>query len=169
MLKTLVKTCLIGLLPVMAMAQNANDLSVDKIGPDVEFVEADTLPFDNRAGGMVSYISSQTNVSSVGGTGGGVLRDLNAMKILVFSTQPGERITFNMKSDDSKVMMAVYPDEKVTKLKAAFMKSNMSPASARAKKLIFTNTSKEPYDVSVVLYGTHGYKYHLTWERKPKK
>ena len=169
MLNVLIKACLVGLLPIMAMAQNANDLSVEKIGTDVEFVEGETLPFDNRAGGMVSYISSQMTVSSVGGSGGGVLRDINAMRILVFSAQPGERITFNMKSEQSKVMMAVYPDEKVTSLKAAFMKSNMSPASARAKKLIFTNTSKEPYDVSVVLYGTHGYKYHLTWERKPKK
>jgi len=167
MLKTLVKACLIGLLPIMAMAQNANDLPVEKIGLSVTFVEGETLPFDNRAPGMVSYISSMSSVGSA--VGSGVVRDLNAMKILVFSTQPGERITFDMKSDNSKVMMAVYPDEKVTSLKAAFMKSNIPPASARSKKLVFTNTSKEPYDVSVVLYGTHGYKYHLTWERKSKK
>ena len=166
----LLNVCLAGLLPILALPQetSASDLSVEKIGASVEFVEGESLPFDNRAPGMVSYISQESRVSSAVGSGS-TLRDLNAMRILVFSTTPGERITFNMKSDNSKVMMAVYPDEKVTKLKAAFMKSNMPPASARAKRLIFTNTSKEPYDVSVVLYGTHGYKYHLTWERKPKK
>jgi len=167
MITNLVKVCLVGLLPIMAQAQDANNLPVEKIGTSVTFVEEETLPFDSRAPGMVSYISSASSVASA--VGGGAIRDLNAFKILVFSTQPGERITFNMKSDKSKVMMAVYPDEKVTSLKAAFMKSNMPPASARSKKLVFTNTSKEPYDVSVVLYGTHGYKYYLSWERKPKK
>ena len=167
MLINLLKVCLLGLLPMLALPQETS-LSAEKIGPSVEFVEGETLPFDSRAPGMVSYIAQESNVSAAVGSGG-TLRDLNAMKILVFSTEPGERITFNLKSGNSKVMMAVYPDDKATKLKAAFMRSNMSPPSARAKKLIFTNTSKEPYDVSLVLFGTHGYKYHLTWERKPKK
>jgi len=164
MLINLVKICLAGLLPVLAMPQEA-PIATEKIDSSVVFVEGESLPYDSRADGVVSYIIS-TSGSAAGG--GEVRQGLTGLKILVFSTQPGERITFNMKSDQSKVMMAVYPNEKATKLKAAFRAANQPFASTRAKKLVFTNISKEPYDMSLVLYGTQGYKYHLTWERKVK-
>jgi len=166
----LAKVCLACLLPVMALAQGTDDttpIPTERIGPSVEFVEADTLPFDSRARGIFSYMQSE--LGTLASSSGLSSNDMNAMKILIFTIQPGERITFNMKSNNSRVMMGVYPEEKITGLKASFRRANMSPPSARAKKLIFTNTLKEPYEMSLVLFGTHGYKYHLTWERKAKK
>jgi len=83
-------------------------------------------------------------------------------------TQPGERITFNLKSEASRVRLAVYPDPKRTRMKAAIKKANLPPYAARSKRLIFTNTSKEPYEMLLFVYGLYGYEYNLTWERKPK-
>ena len=168
MLINLVKIVLAGLLPILALPQD-NPITTERIDPSVEFVEGEGLPFDSRAYGLVSFLTTATNMSTGGGGIGGSSSEITGLRILIFSTQPGERLTFNMKSDQSKVMMAVYPDEKAAKLKGAFRAANSPFATTRAKKLVFTNTSKEPYDVSLILYGTHGYRYHMTWESKAKK
>jgi len=166
MLINLVKICLVGLLPVLAMPQEA-PISTEKIDSGVVSIGGESLPFDSRASAVVSYIMSTSGAGAAGG--GGLQQGITGIRIILFTTQPGERITFNMKSDQSKVMMAVYPNEKATKLYGAFKAANSPFASSRAKKLVFTNTSKEPYEMPLVLYGTHGYKYDLTWERKAKK
>lgn len=102
-----------------------------------------------------------------------LIKDVNAMRILAFTTQPGERITFTLKGQQSKVRLGVYTDSVNTrtnsKLKAAIKAANMPLNSVRSKKLIFTNSSKEPYEMKLMIYGLHGYEYNLSWERKPKK
>jgi hypothetical protein len=160
-----INVCLFGAFSVLAVAQGTGDVSsYAPIKPEASATsyEGKSLPPDNRTIGMISFISSE-----VGGSIGS--SDSNAMRILLFDTQPGERITFNMKSASSKVAMAVYADPTAKKLKPAFKSANMPLHSFRTKKLVFTNTSKEPYEMSLVLYGLPGYEYTLSWERKLKK
>ena len=164
---------------------------VEKLGPSVQFVTEKTLPFNNNAARLVASIPSEVsemeltnpyvdesgvNSSSFigrlkGRTGVSAVsfvQDVNAMRILAFMTQPGERVTFNLKSEQSKVRLAVYPDPKMTRVKAAVKRANMPPNAARSKKLIFTNTSKEPYEMLLFVYGLHGYEYSLSWEMETK-
>jgi hypothetical protein len=65
--------------------------------------------------------------------------------------------------------MAVYSDPKATKMRAAVKRANMPPATARSRKLIFINTTKEPYEMLLFVYGLHGYQYQLNWESNLKK
>ena len=101
------------------------------------------------------------------------VKDVNAMRIFAFTTQPGETLTFIMKSEQWKVRMGVFTDPVRTKtnskLKAAIQKANMPMNSARAKKLVFTNTSKEPYDMLLMVYGMHGFEFNMSFESKLKK
>jgi hypothetical protein len=98
-----------------------------------------------------------------------LVKGVNAIRILSFPTEPGEKITFTLKSQESKVRLAVFPDAKATKMRASIKRANLAPIGARSKKLVFTNSSKEPYEMLLFVYGTHGYEYELSWENKLKK
>ena len=190
------KSCLIGAFSLYAPAQGTDTTSpppVERVetsfaGP----IGSKSLPFTSHAARLVVGIPSEVSeeeltnpyVDSIGFLSTsrlGFLRrsrtdvspekfvkDVNAMRILAFMTQPGERITFNLKSEQSKVRLAVYPDPKMTRMKAAIKKANLPPLAARSSKLVFTNTSKEPYEMLLFVYGLHGHEYQLSWERKPK-
>jgi len=127
-----------------------------------------TNPYVN-ASGVNSASMTGRLMGKPGFSAEALISDVNAMRILAFVTQPGETITFSLKSEQSKVRMAVYPDPKATRMKAAIKRANMPPSAARSKKLVFTNTTKEPYEMLLFVYGLHGYQYQLSWECKLKK
>ena len=154
-------------------------------------VEAATLPFDSHAARLLVSITSEVSEEELRGpfinqagtltaTSLGMMqgklgiraesfvKDVNAMRIFAFTTKPGERVTFRLKSERSRVRLAVYPDPKNTQMRAAIKKANLPPAAARSSKLVFTNTSKEPYDMLLFVYGLHGYSYRLTWDSSLK-
>jgi hypothetical protein len=93
-----------------------------------------------------------------------LVADVNAMRILAFMVRPGERMTFRLKSELSKVRLAVYTDPKATKQRSAIKRANLPPPASRATKLIFANTSKEPYEMLLLVYGLHGHSFQLSWE-----
>jgi hypothetical protein len=127
-----------------------------------------TNPYVNAAGINSASMTGRL-MGKPGFSAEALINDVNAMRILAFMTQPGETITFNLKSEQSKVRTAVYPDPKAARMKAAIKRANMPPNAARSKKLVFTNTTKEPYEMLLFVYGLHGYQYQLSWERKLKK
>ena len=162
MINNLVRACIFGIVSMLALAQSSG-LRVERLDPSTTFIEEDTLPIDVAAQGLVAYINSEME------TAANSIADTNAIRMLAFPTQPGERITFSLKSDRSKVKLAVYPDPHAPRIKGAFRAANMPLESSRARRLVFTNNSKEPYEMVLCMYGTHGYKYHLSWERTPPK
>ncbi|MCL1907900.1 MAG: hypothetical protein FWG12_00855 [Holophagaceae bacterium] len=199
----ILSVALFGALALIASPQEANQNAfppVEKLDPSVASIEGDSLPFNSQAARLIISIPAElddirTNNSfnaPLGTPGSAIasrsltdinsmsvsdlerqVKDVNAMRIIAFATQPGERITFNLKSQQSKVRMGVYTDTINTrtnsKLKAAIKAANMPLNSVRSKKLVFTNSSKEPYEMMLMVYGLHGYEYNLSWERKPKK
>jgi len=196
MLAHLTKACLVGAFSLFAPAQGLDQTSPPPVERVESFfvgpIESKSLPFNSHAARLVVSLPSEVDEaelinpyvdsngvfshsqigilrrSRLDVTPEKFVRDVNAMRILAFMTQPGERITFNLKSEGSKVRLAVYPDPKMTRVKAAIKKANHPPHAARSSKLIFTNTSKEPYEMLLFVYGLHGYEYQLTWERKSK-
>jgi len=152
---------------------------IERMDPSVKSIEGETLPFNSQAAHLVVGIPSEVDeqelanslrtTRSLSLSAEALISDVNAMRILAITTQPGETITFNLKSEQSKVRMAVYLDSKATKTKAAIKRANMPPIAARSKKLIFSNTTKEPYEMLLFVYGLHGYQYLLNWESKLKK
>jgi len=189
----IVKVCVLGALSLFVASQSTDTTTgpvIERIGASVASVADKSLPFNSHAARLVISIPSEVDQAEltnpyVNSNGVysksqiGVLvrskldispesfvKEVNAMRILAFMTQPGERITFNLKSEASKVRLAVYPDPKMTRMRAAIKKANLPPYAARSSKLVFTNTSKEPYEMLLFVYGLHGYEYNLTWERK---
>ena len=154
---------LIASMPIIATAQ---DLGPAMLKPDpvATSFEENTLPLDSSAVRYIAFLYSDLGLDV--DKFFAPLDHINAVKIFAFDTQPGERITFNMKSESSKVMMAAYPDPKAPALKLAFKQANMPREPFRAKKLVFTNRSKEPYQLHLLVYGTYGYKYHFDWDRR---
>jgi len=166
--------------PLPALPQEtdaAKGPEIERIDPSVKSVEGESLPFNSQAPRLVVGIPSEVDPQELRAAGTGnlglladtLVKDVNAIRILAIMTQPGETITFNLKSEQSKVRMAVYPDSKATKMKSAITRANMPPNAARSKKLVFTNATKEPYEMLLFVYGLHGYQYQLTWESKLKK
>jgi len=161
-----------------ALSQEADTTKgpeIERIDPSVKSLEGETLPFNSQAPRFIVSIPSEVDeeelraaVKNPGFSAESLVKDVNAIRILAIMTQPGETITFNLKSEQSKVRMAVYPDSKATKVKGAIKRANMPPNAARSKKLIFTNSTKEPYEMLLFVYGLHGYQYNLNWESKLK-
>ena len=157
----------------------AKDPEIERIDPSVKSVEGETLPFNSQAPRLIVNIPSEVDERKLSDSlratrnlalsAEALVNDVNAIRILAIVTQPGETITFSLKSEQSKVRMAVYQDSKATKMKAAIKKANMPPNPVRSKKLVFTNTTKEPYEMWLFVYGQHGYRYELSWERKQKE
>jgi len=166
---------------------------VERFPPDVKSVSDKSLPFNSQAVRFVVSIpgeieegelrnrpdpTSPGNLSAVLSPNAllmnrsvlpeQLVKDVNAIRILSFPTQPGETITFTLKSQGSKVRLAVFPDPKAPKMKSSIKRANMPPIGSRSKKLIFTNSSKEPYEMLLFVYGLHGYEYNLSWENKLK-
>jgi len=190
--------CLIGAFSLLPLQQQDTDSTkppiVERFPPDVKSIAEKSLPFTSQAARLVVSIpgeieegelrntpdiTSPGNMSAVRSPSAllmgrtdvlpeKLVKEVNAMRILSFLTQPGERITFTLKSEASKVRLAVFPDSKAVKMKAAIKKANMPPLGSRSKKLIFTNSSKEPYEMLLFVYGLHGYEYNLSWEREMK-
>ena len=156
-----------GALCLAAMAQDNPPVVVEKYGVFVSSVSEKSLPFHTDA---AIYLDTVGDTGSIGAIS---TRTDNAVRLLAFTVDAGETLAFALKSERWKVMMQVYTDKESlhtnSKLKAAIRKANLPPMSARAKKLEFTNTSKEPYEMVLVLFGTHGYAYDLSWERKMGK
>jgi len=160
-------------------ADTAKGPEIERMDPSVKSVEGETLPFNSQAPRLIVGIPSEVDERELSDSlrttrnmalsAEALVKDVNAMRILAFMTQPGETITFSLKSEQSKVRMAVYPDPKAAKMNAAIKRANMPPSGARSKKLIFTNTTKEPYEMLLFVYGLHGYQYQLGWENKLKK
>jgi hypothetical protein len=191
--------CVIGFFSLLPLPQQDNDNTtppaVERLPADVKSISAKSLPFNSQAARLVMSIpgeieegelrntpdlTSPGNMSAVRSPDAllmgksGVLpeqlvKGVNAMRILSFPTQPGEKYTFTLKSQESKVRLAVFPDAKATKMRASIKRANMAPIGARSKKLVFSNSSKEPYDMLLFVYGAHGYEYELSWENKGKK
>jgi hypothetical protein len=162
------------------LAPQSNDQtkepSLERLDSSVTSVEADSLPFYSQAARFVINVASEIDEDELRQLRNrpdlrpeSLIYEVNAIRMLAFMMQPGERLTFNLKSEQSKVRLAVYPDSKAIRLKAALKVANMSPRQTRSKKLVFTNSSKEPYEMVLFVYGLHGYSYQLNWESKLKK
>jgi hypothetical protein len=147
-------------MPALAQeSSSAKSPVVERLDPYVNSVEAKTLPFETLAPRMVRGISQGMEEGD---------SDISAIRVLGFMTQPGETITFKLKSERWKVRLGVYPDPKAASMKAAIRRANLPTDASRSKKLVFTNISKEPYEMLLFVYGMHGYGYELRWERNGK-
>jgi hypothetical protein len=174
---SIIVACALGVFSLSAPTQEPDTTKgpeIERIDPSVKHIEEKTLPFNSQAPRFIVSIPSEMDELGLtsltrSASAESLVEDVNAMRILAFMTQPGETITFNLKSEQSKVRMAVYSDPKATKMKAAVRRANMPPNAARSKKLIFSNTTKEPYEMLLFVYGLHGCQYNLSWENKLKK
>ena len=190
-----VKACALGAISLFAAPRDTDTTKgpvIERMDMSVTSVSSKSLPFNSHAARLLISIPSEVDEAEltnpyVNDNGVysksqiGVLvrskldvspesfvKEVNAMRILAFMTQPGERITFNLKSEASRVRLAVYPDPKMTRMRAAIKKANLPPYAVRSSKLVFANTSKEPYEMLLFVYGLHGYEYQLSWEREAK-
>jgi hypothetical protein len=116
---------------------------------DKAFVEDKSLPFD------------------VGTPGYGDFREANARVCYAFQVAPGEKMEFNLKAEEEKVVMRAYvptpPPALKWKLQLDFINRIARPR--RSKHIELKNDTKEPQTLFLVLYGVHGYSYRLDMSR----
>jgi len=114
------------------------------------FVEDKSLPLDV---GLPNY--------------GEDFSEANARRTFAFKVQPGEKLEFNLKGEEEKVVMRVHvpTPPPALKWKMELMFINKIARPRRTKHLEIKNPTSEVQTLYLIVYGVKGYSYHLEMAR----
>lgn len=120
------------------------------------FVEAKTLPLDLNA-----FYPETGGYESTAALG---------RRVFGFRLQPGEKLEFNMKSEDNKVAMRAHVSDKEKSLKwqCELQAANKVFRAKRSNHFEVKNPTTENQSLYLILYGVTGYSYRVeTVRTKP--
>jgi len=122
---------------------------------EASFVEAPSLPLDL---GVPPYDYDDP-------------RQSNGRRVFGLMLQPGEKVAFNLKSEDDQVAMRAFVPTAAPpmKWKLELKNANFPPRSRRAKHLELKNPLAEPQMLYLILYGMNGHAYRVDLTRTPVK
>jgi hypothetical protein len=135
---------------------------ISKIVPEVwpsdsNSLEAKSLPFD---GGFAGYTED-----------GNDFVEANGRRVFAFKVKPGEKMEFNIKSQDDKIALRTFiPTPPPTlKWKMDLRYANVPVRARRSKHLEVKNSSAEEQTLYLVLYGVVNYPFRIELQRSGSK
>jgi hypothetical protein len=137
--------------PCATKIGKVSENSISECWPEeVSYIESNSLPFRNYS----PYVARPL--------------DSNAYRILRLRVEPGERLSFRLQGESSKVVMeALIPaPESNLAWRNALQQANFPPPQVRQSRLEISNPTEEPRNFDLILFGVHGYAYRVEVVRK---
>lgn len=115
--------------------------------------QSQTIPGNNNVG-MHSKMTERTEDPA------------NAAKFYGFILKPSEKLHIKLEGEtDGKITMKFLPKNRTDSMTPQVRQANMAPIPLRKSKINIKNTTQEPYQVVLMLYGQANYPYILKIKR----